>query len=59
MGPAGNGPFAGEVESGSKVREAVGLVAHSDLPVRVVRGGKTVGTLDRVGVLSVIATEAP
>ena len=40
MGPAGNGPFAGEVESGSKIREAVGLVAHSDLPVRVVRGGK-------------------
>ena len=59
MGPAGNGPFSGEVESGSKVREAVSLVAHSDLPVRVVSGGKTVGTLDRVGVLSVIATEAP
>ena len=58
MGPAGDGPFAGEVESGSKIREAVGLVAHSDLPVRVVRAGKTVGTLDRVGVLSVIATEA-
>ncbi len=59
MGPAGDGPFAGEVKSGSKIREAVGLVAHSDLPVRVVRDGKTVGTLDRVGVLSVIATEAP
>jgi len=59
MGPAGNGPFAGEVESGSKIREAVGLVARSDLPVRVVRSGKTVGTLDRVGVLSVIATEEP
>ncbi len=59
MGPAANGPFAGEVEAGSKVREAVSLVAHSDLPVRVVRDGKTVGTLDRLGVLSVIATEAP
>ena len=51
------GPFAGEVASGSKVREAVNLVAHSDLPVRVVRDGRTVGTIDRVGVLSVIATE--
>lgn len=58
MGPAMNGPFAGEVESGSKIREAVSLVAHSDLPVRVVHGGKTVGTLDRIAVLSVIATEA-
>ncbi|MDP2291695.1 MAG: glycine betaine/L-proline ABC transporter ATP-binding protein [Actinomycetota bacterium] len=52
-----DGPFAGEVLSGSKVRDAVNLVAHSDLPVRVVHEGRTVGTLDRVGVLSVIATE--
>ncbi len=58
MGPASDGPCCGEVESGSKVREAVGLVAHNDLPVRVMRGGKNIGTLDRVGVLSVIATEA-
>ena len=52
-----DGPFAGEVQSGSKVRDAVSLVARSDLPVRVVKEGRTVGTLDRVGVLSVIATE--
>ncbi len=52
-----DGPFAGEVQSGSKVRDAVSLVARSDLPVRVVQEGRTVGTLDRVAVLSVIATE--
>ena len=52
-----DGPFAGQVESGTKVRDAVGLVARSDLPIRVVADGRTVGTLDRVGVLSVIATE--
>ena len=57
MAPPTDGPFAGEVAAGSKVRDAVSLVAHSDLPVRVVRDGRTVGTLDRVGVLSVIATE--
>ena len=52
-----DGPFAGQVESGTKVRDAVGLVARSDLPIRVVADGRTVGTIDRVGVLSVIATE--
>jgi glycine betaine/proline transport system ATP-binding protein len=57
MSAPSDGPFAGEVAAGSKVRDAVGLVAHSDLPVRVVRDGRTVGTIDRVGVLSVIATE--
>ena len=57
MSPPSDGPFAGEVAAGTKIREAVGLVAHSNLPVRVVRDGRTVGTLDRVGVLSVIATE--
>ena len=51
------GPFAGEVASGTKVRDAVNLVARSELPVRVVKDGRAVGTLDRVGVLSVIATE--
>ena len=55
-GPS-DGPFAGEIVSGSKVREAVNLVAHSDLPVKVTREGRTIGTLDRVAVLSVIATE--
>jgi glycine betaine/proline transport system ATP-binding protein len=57
MAAPSGGPFAGEVLSGSKVRDAVNLVARSELPVRVVRDGQTVGTLDRVGVLSVIATE--
>ena len=55
-GPS-DGPFAGEVASGTKVREAVNLVAHSDLPVKVTKDGRNIGTLDRVGVLSVIATE--
>jgi glycine betaine/proline transport system ATP-binding protein len=57
MAPPSDGPFAGEVPSGTKVRDAVHLVAHSDLPVRVVDEGRTVGTIDRVGVLSVIAGE--
>ncbi len=57
MSPPTDGPFAGEVEAGTKVRDAVGMVARSELPVRVVAGGRTVGTIDRVGVLSVIATE--
>jgi len=46
-----------EVAAGTKIREAVGLVARSELPVRVVADGRTVGTIDRVGVLSVVATE--
>ena len=57
MAPPSAGPFAGEVSADTKVRDTVGLVAHSDLPVRVVRDGATVGTIDRVGVLSVIAGE--
>ena len=58
MGAVTEGPFAGEVPVGTKVRDAVGLVAHSDLPVRVVDQGRTVGTIDRLCVLSVIAGEA-
>jgi glycine betaine/proline transport system ATP-binding protein len=57
MAAPSDGPFSGEVPAGTKVRDAVHLVAHSDLPVRVVDGGRTVGTIDRVGVLSVIAGE--
>jgi len=57
MAPAGDGPFSGEVSADTKVRDAIKLVAHSDLPVRVVRDGATVGSIDRVGVLSVIAGE--
>jgi hypothetical protein len=36
MEPPSDGPFAGEVAAGTKVRDIVGLVAHSELPVRVV-----------------------
>jgi hypothetical protein len=43
------------VDEHAKVRDVVQLVARNELPVRVVRDGATVGTLDRVGVLSVIA----
>jgi glycine betaine/proline transport system ATP-binding protein len=57
MAPPSEGPFAGEVDADTKVRDVVGLVAHNDLPVRVVRDGATVGSIDRVGVLSVIAGE--
>jgi glycine betaine/proline transport system ATP-binding protein len=51
------GAVAGEVDAATKVRDVVGLVAHSDLPVRVTRGGVEVGSIDRVAVLSVIAGE--
>ena len=57
MAPPTEGPFAGEVAADTKVRDIVALVAHNELPVRVVRDGATVGTIDRVGVLSVIAGE--
>lgn len=57
MAPPSDGPFSGEVSADTKVRDVVALVAHSELPVRVVRDGATVGTIDRVGVLSVIAGE--
>ena len=55
MGAPSDGPFCGEVAGDAKVRDVVQLVARNELPVRVVRDGVTVGTLDRVGVLSVIA----
>lgn len=51
------GPWAGEVDHATKVRDVVGLVAHSDLPVKVTRDGIAVGSVDRVAVLSVIAGE--
>ncbi len=57
MAPPSDGPFSGEVSADTKVRDVVALVAHNELPVRVVRDGATVGTIDRVGVLSVIAGE--
>ena len=43
---------------GTKVRDVVDCVAHSELPVRRRRRhGAPVGTINRVGVLSVIASE--
>jgi glycine betaine/proline transport system ATP-binding protein len=57
MAPPAPGPYAGVVDAGTKVRDVVALVAHSDRPVQVVRGAETIGTIDRVGVLSVIAGE--
>jgi len=57
MAPPSDGPFSGEVSADTKVRDVVAMVAHSELPVRVVRDGATVGSIDRVGVLSVIAGE--
>mgnify|MGYP002377531124 CR=1 FL=1 len=57
MGPASDGPVAGEVAHTAKVRDVVGLVAHSDLPVRVMHDGRAVGSIDRTGVLAVIAGE--
>lgn len=55
MGPPADGSFAGEVPPTAKVRDVLRIVAHSDLPVRVVADGRTVGTIDRAGVLRVVA----
>jgi glycine betaine/proline transport system ATP-binding protein len=57
MAPPTDGPFSGSVAAGTKVRDVVHLVAHSELPVQVVDEGRTIGTIDRVGVLAVIAGE--
>ena len=48
--------FCGSVALGTKVRDIVKLVAHSEWPVQVVDvAGKQVGCVDRVHVLSLIA----
>jgi glycine betaine/proline transport system ATP-binding protein len=58
MSAVGAGPFGGEIPVGTKIRDVVSLVTHNDLPVRVLDPeGSAVGTIDRVGVLSVIANE--
>ena len=52
--------FCGSVALGTKVRDIVKLVAHSDLPVQVVDlSGREVGCVDRVHVLSLIAGSEP
>ncbi len=58
MGGAATGPVAGEVAVGTKVRDVVALMAHSDLPVSIVDdSGTSVGTIGRSDVLAVIAGE--
>jgi glycine betaine/proline transport system ATP-binding protein len=48
--------FCGSVVLGTKVRDIVKLIAHSERPVQVVdAAGKEVGCVDRVHVLSMIA----
>jgi glycine betaine/proline transport system ATP-binding protein len=52
--------FCASVTLGTKVRDIVKLVAHSDLPVQVVDlDGREVGCVDRVHVLSLIAGSEP
>jgi glycine betaine/proline transport system ATP-binding protein len=51
-------PFAGDVSADAKIRDVVPLVARDERPLRVLdRDGRVVGSIDRIGVLSVIATE--
>jgi glycine betaine/proline transport system ATP-binding protein len=55
---AGARGWAGTVAADTKVRDVVGYVADSELPVRIVDGdGAAVGSIDRVAVLAVIAGE--
>jgi hypothetical protein len=52
--------FCGSVSLGTKVRDIVKMVAHSDLPVQVVDiDGREVGCVDRTHVLSLIAGSEP
>ena len=58
MDPLGDGPFAGDIPADTKVRDIVGRVATSEQPLRVLDAdGTPVGSVDRIGVLSVIANE--
>jgi glycine betaine/proline transport system ATP-binding protein len=58
MGDLGEGPYASDVSAAAKVRDVVGLVAKTPLPIRVLGAdGTAVGSIDRIGVLSVIANE--
>jgi glycine betaine/proline transport system ATP-binding protein len=59
MDELGSGPYAGDVAGDTKVRDVVSMVARSELPVRVLdAGGVAVGSIGRIGVLSVIDNEA-
>jgi glycine betaine/proline transport system ATP-binding protein len=58
MSSSAVGPFCATVALGTKVRDVVRHLAVSDLPVEVVdASGATVGGVDRVAVLSVVAGE--
>ncbi|MEN9505514.1 MAG: hypothetical protein RI958_1440 [Actinomycetota bacterium] len=58
MGPPSAGPCAGDVPAGAKVRDIVALVTRDERPLRVIdASGHVVGSIDRVGVLSVVASE--
>ena len=58
MEALGAGPYAGDVSHDTKVRDVVSMVARSDLPVRVIDvEGAPVGSISRIGVLSVIDNE--
>ncbi len=56
MLPPADSDYCGTVPVGTKVRDVVAEVAGSELPVRIVdANGVTVGSIDRVTVLAVIA----
>lgn len=58
MDDLGTGPYAGDIAGTTKVRDVVSMVARSELPVRVLdAGGEPVGSISRIGVLSVIDSE--
>jgi glycine betaine/proline transport system ATP-binding protein len=60
MKPPHTGSYGGTVAVGTKVRDVVRQLIGSDLPLKVVAAnGATVGSLDRVAVLMVIADDDP
>ena len=58
MSAPATGPTAGSILTTAKVREVVGQLATTDLPIAVAdAAGTTVGSVDRAAVLKVIAGE--
>ena len=58
MDELGVGPFGADVAGDTKVRDVVAMVAGTEMPLRVVDAtGVPVGSISRLGVLSVIANE--
>jgi glycine betaine/proline transport system ATP-binding protein len=59
MTAAHTGSYGGTVRVGTKVRDVVRSLIASDLPLKVIgENGATVGSVDRVAVLMVIAAES-